>query len=793
MSTPPLPPSKDSLASGLVLKPVKTSPYRIQPQKQRESVLRRLMRLGGLSIILIGAGTLVSASLWTSALLILRPHPPRWLAEHLPGWSKGWGEMPVQTLADIETELSRQERYLGDLIDLSLASEDAQLRGLKLLPVFETRSPCNQDCEAIVELRLYGLHNRNEATDNLQLLHQLAIEGPTEEEVLDPISHGDIGTVGSTYQLPLESLKPLYEQGLPGGWFSLTGRWRTQGSPVLYGQLIYINPQTLRIYSLLNWKSPPGRLPVWFNFDDEGLPELMVNQSYGLEPSFSIYSVGNVNAMNATTRLQEVTLTPTVLPPSISSRNYQNALFLAQQALWSDAQRGMTSLKQQAADRWSTELERQLQLIMLHARFSQSQADRDWSQPSQKLLALLLDGQWQKALAAVNQEISYQRTVLPLLERDSSRIWQRITASLRVNANQKEAQLWGALLLMAKENEAAAVKWLTQNKNAALKKEFEAIAKTISTPDPQSSATVAATPAPKAVESDPSPVTEGGARTSPLTGLFGVAVPVASINPEAWQLPLKDAEQLPAQGQQWYLITLQAGHGRQQWRQQLPGPQGDSPQAITDFLQTLGLPTGSPVQLVNLVTGQLAQTVQVKGVQMRGETLTLLASGAPAQGPGALIAALPNQWGSPTTSPSQSLLALFRNHPEISDRLLPTLNDHLGFDSASLTATLQQQANGAPPLATVRWINFTDNTDPEILLTLTPELVSFLGIERPQQIPISLIVTAQGELLYSNLWSGASQMLIGWVQPAPGVSALVTTAGDRVNLLIWSPQDRRYQ
>jgi hypothetical protein len=800
MSTLP-PPSEDSLAAGLVMKPVKLSPTRLRPQppppprRQWRSFMRRGLRLAGITSLLMGAGTLVGLSLWTGAVLILRPHPPRWLATYLPEWSTGWSERSLQTLADIEAELQPQQRRSGTWVELSLASADKSLQTLALLPVLETRSPCQRNCEAIVELRLYQRH-RTHSQEQFQLLHQLPVKGPLEEEIVSPVANGDVGTMGSTYQLPLASLKPLYEEGLPGGWLTLTGRWRTQGSPVLYGQLLYINPQTWQIHPLLNWQSPPGRLPAWHNIDGEGLPELLVNQSYGLEPRFNLYRVENLTAINATAHLQEISLTPLSLPAKLSEKSYRDALFLAQQGLWSDAIARLTTLKTQAANQWSQELEGQFQLIQLHARFSQNQADRDWSQPSQKLLALLLDGQWKTALTTVTDDQNrYERAVLPLLERDAARIWPRLTAALQVNPQQKELKLWGALLLMAKEDQAAALKWLTQNQtqNTGLKAEFEAIAQQVSQPDPAKSKTVPVATTPSAPDAAPAATpTPSENRSSSVSSLFGFATPVADIAPEAWR-PTQNTNLRLAAGQQWYVITLQRAYGSQQWQTPITGPPQTSPAAIAAFLPTLGLDPNFTLQLVDPASGQIAPRVQIRAVQQQGQTLRLLASGPASSTSGALMAVLPGQWRSPAASASRPLLALLQEQPELGDRLLTTLNSHLGVDPETLKTTLAQQAGSPSLIAQVEQINLIGTPTPEQLLTFSPDLTTYLNLPVRSQVPISLILTEQGELLYSSLWAGATQSFVGWLEPPAGMPALVVTAGDRATLLTWSAQHRRFQ
>ncbi|MEM7650328.1 MAG: hypothetical protein AAF283_14195, partial [Cyanobacteria bacterium P01_A01_bin.70] len=194
---PPSPPSKDSLAAGWVFKPAKThQPTQLTPITPRVSGIARLVRLLGLTALLAGAGTVVGFSLWTSAVLIFRPNPPQWLTAYLPD-GRPWGDAPLQSLADIEAELSSQQS-LGDLVDLSQLSDAAELQGLQLLPIVETRSPCSRNCDQIVELRLYS----SPAADSLQLLDQLRVQGPSEAQVLDPIARGDTGTMGSTHRLP---------------------------------------------------------------------------------------------------------------------------------------------------------------------------------------------------------------------------------------------------------------------------------------------------------------------------------------------------------------------------------------------------------------------------------------------------------------------------------------------------------------------------------------------------------------------------------------------------------------
>ncbi|RZM78975.1 hypothetical protein [Leptolyngbya iicbica] len=782
------PPPKDALAAGLVVKPVKTSPV---SQRQARPVGlpwrqwgQQWGRLTGLTLLLAGAGTLIGLSVWTSVIVILRPQPPRWLAQHFPGLMDAWSEIPTQTTAEIEAELVAQQRSAGDWLALAQISDRPEFADLQLLPIWATRSPCSQDCEAIVELRLYRQAARRTAADQWQLLHQLPVQGPTEATLLQALALPEAGALGSTYQLPLTALKPLHDDALPGAWLTLTGRWQPQGSPILYGQMLYVNPQFQRLTSLLNWQSPPGRLPTWHNVDQQGAPELLVNQTYGLEPDFQLYRVGNLQAVGAHTRLEEITLKPLTLPTEASAIAYQNALFLAQRGLWSAAHARLTQLKTQLADDWSDDLEQQWQLVYLHSRFSTAQAERDWSQPSQKLLALLLDGQWQGALQPIQEKSSgFPKAVLPLLERDFSRIWPRLTASLQVEPNDQAARLWHALLLLTKEDEAAALKWLATDQNSPLRQEFAAIAQTVTNPEPAPTIiwpTATDEPAESAI-----------APTTPalFDGLIGEATPVANPNFQDWQRPTNGAALTLSPGQQWFTITLESGHQQQQW-QPIAFSARLADQPPSQLWQTLGLGASATLRGVD-VAGKNPQTLEVIGVRWRGQQPTLLARGGATDRP--LFVTTPGQWQSIDTVNPTGLAGWLESQSATSDRLFATLQNHLGFAPDSLATTLQQQANAVPPWATVRPVNLIGGNSSTLILTLSPELLASQGLAAAGQQPTELIMTAQGELLYSSLWSGSGARLAGWIQPASQQPVLVINEGDRPQFLFWSPQNRRFQ
>lgn len=743
--------------------------------------LSRLLQLTGITGGLLGAGIMVGVCVWTSAVIIVRPHPPPWLTRVFPGVFQPWGDRPVRSWDAIQAELQAQGYQAGPLINLAHSGTDKQLDTLRLLPVLTTRAACSQNCEAIAELRLYGVSHPSQDGMQLQLLHQLTVQGPPERQVIGLVERLNGGAVSSSQPLPLVDIKPLYEERLPGGWLTLTGRWHQQGSPILYGQMLHVDVQSLQITSLLNWSSPPGRLPTWHNVDSTNLPELVVNQSLGLEPQFNLYTIANA----PTTRLNEVSLSQVSIFPQSHQSSYRDALFLAHHGLWSEAHQRLVQLKAQLAEQWPLRAEQQLQLVAIHARISRSQAERDWSRPGQKLLAFLLDGQWEAALTALDQpQTPLKAATLPTLEQNSVRLWQRLTASLQLNPNQTAARIWGALLLLAKEDQASALQWLTQTQHAALKSEFVAIAASIQAAASTSLAT-GLTPA--------SPPTATASQQHTTEGLFGTAQGPVTPTLQAWSQPAGASDLTLPAGDQWYEIALSASHTDQRWQPRFPTPTESNPAAIAALWQSLGLQARATLDLIAAPSGETVHTVEVKAIRWQANAPTLLASGPPSPGAGPWIVATPGQWQPPTQVTARSLASVAKEEPGLGDRLLTTLSRYLGETTTTALSAALKTGQGGGGFATVRRVDFTEPNAADILLTLDPRAAGDTGLSLPSQTKHHLITNVQGELLYSDAQDGQSQTLIGWLKSTTGAMALVTQQGTAFRLQTWSPQQQQFQ
>jgi hypothetical protein len=690
----------------------------------------------------VGLGA-AGGALWLGLVLLLRPQLPPWLVRYLPHTAATWNQAEPQTQAAIHAELAAQGREPGDWIDLTTWGEDPHLQGLWLLPVWEVRSPCTQACRHLVTLRLYGYHRSTPEGDEFQAIDTLSIQAPAAATVLSPLARAGVEVPTSLDGLALRDLRPLDQPDLPGVWLTLSGSWRQGAQPVLYGQVVYIDPRLLGLRSLLTWSSPNRQWPTWVDLDQQGFPELVVNQSVGLEPDLQAYTLaGGGNSIFAQ-RLVAVDLLKGVLTGP-EQANYEMALYLAQNGLWSLAQERLVAIKGRLGEQWPPQAEQQLQLIARHGQITQAQADGNWSQPSQKILALLIDGRWQAALDQLQDPSESLKTaLLPLLARDTSgRLWQRVNAALRADRRQNAARLWGALLLLAKEDRAAADRWLAQAPNGdQLQTQLGAIA-------------TALTPSQTVV------VTERPAAATPSTAAarprlwVGAAIPISGITPAAWT-PLEAQTLTLPQGQRWYQLQLQ-----HQWRDQwqpatLPG---DTPNQWSTLLN------GASWQVINPTTGTpLALTVQA--VQNQGGAVTLLAYGDNGgdTGPGLAIA-------------GGRFHPLDRLGAEI---LAPTPTGDADPWRATLirlwtspAATLTDPAP-LPPTVTVRRQDLTGDGAADIIVT------------SPDQGTV--ILTTSGTVLYQG---GRDRPLLGWVTGSS--EPLLVTAGSPYGWLRWSETAQQF-
>ena len=243
-----------------------------------------------------------------------------------------------------------------------------------------------------------------------RLLDQISVQGP-EEADLTRLSHHPKLVSGSNRPLPLTRIERYEPAPKPGVWLRLTGL-RTEGSATAaYGQILYFDPTEARLSLMVTWLSPTGVLPAWQQVTGEGLPELVVDESIGLEPAFSVYQLQP--AANDAQQIRRIS----VAKPAFSHPLYARGLALAQGGLWSPALRLLQQVKQQSS-RWSPQAQAQLDYIQLHAWQTQAQAQQTTANPVQKISAYLINGSWNPALTVFQDQNTNRAEVKSMLQAD---------------------------------------------------------------------------------------------------------------------------------------------------------------------------------------------------------------------------------------------------------------------------------------------------------------------------------------------------------------------------------------
>jgi hypothetical protein len=402
---------------------------------------------------------------WLSLQLIVKPQSLQPQMAWLPGWqTPETTPEATQTLTAIRAELQRQGWRSGELLNLGKNQSilDAKSSVSEwLMPVLDTRSNCFSDCDRLVELRIYqqvpDRPQTPEAKDQYVLVTQLPLTGLEESFAIAPLVDATSNHQGSSRALPFTQLQ-RFEGTVPtpGFWFNVSGN-RTRGDEAIaYGQIVYYHPNTHHLSLKLSWTSPAAELPIWKNVTGNSLPELVINQTVGMEPQFEIYQVKPQRFVYSPVQLEAISLSTAHMDES----HYQSALWLARNRLWSTSLAWLKALQARSPKLWTEPVQAQMALIQWHAQSTQTQAESSWASPSQQILANLLDGRWERATTIFTRSLEASQETVGLLKADQGRLENRVKAALRVSPGKFEVKAWGALLIGAKETPQHAISWL---------------------------------------------------------------------------------------------------------------------------------------------------------------------------------------------------------------------------------------------------------------------------------------------------------------------------------------------
>ncbi|MBE9144169.1 hypothetical protein [Planktothrix mougeotii] len=509
-------PGKPQAPSGLQRRQIRRSQQAVlaSGKKSSPNALKPLVKRGGQPLwilwkkwiadgvaftLLLGGSTLIGGCAWFSYQLIVNPDVGIWLNQFLPAWT----QIPlqrrdsIQTLEEISQTLKKEGLIAGKSFALpqlnspnSLAQNQAALLPLPsafvasktwvqespdlLIPVLKTRKssvthPCEGVCQEIVQLRLYQAvqmpYQRPGTTSYYRLTQQLDTQGPAESFVIASLIGTESNQQGSNKPLPLTRLTP-FKGKIPqmGLWFNLNSE-RVMGDKIVpYGQIIHYNPNHHHLSMMLEWKSAAGQQPIWQEVTGGKDPELLIEQTIGLEPQFSIYQVQPFKFIPNPIQLTAISLDEVFL----DNYNYRQALRLARSGLWSPALDLIKPLKKnivsgnQSTLKWSSAVQGQLDLIEFHAKITKAQAIAAWASPSQQVLASLIDGRWSEALEVLKNNPGNQQEIANLLRSNGGRIKNRLNAALLEKPDQLDLKTWGTLMIAAEEGRNEAITWLDE-------------------------------------------------------------------------------------------------------------------------------------------------------------------------------------------------------------------------------------------------------------------------------------------------------------------------------------------
>lgn len=768
----------------------------VQPSRSQQLVWRLGLFLG-----LSATATLAGFVIWSGARLIIDPYSPNWLTTVFPSLGDP-DQTPLKTLAEIKADLP-PTLQAGEPVRWKAGTANSKEADL-ILPIFKEQLSCRGGaraltptggCSTIVELQIYRPQGASNHRTRFKLINQITVRGPKESFVTAPLIGTAAEVAGSDHAAALTTVR-LLEQPLDSEqpWISLEGTRKAGTTRVRYGQLVHYAPRSGQLSPLLAWTSSAGKAPFFQPLDDLGPDELIIDQTVGLEPRLQAYQV----VANRPPQLKEISLRRTVFKQPPPTSLYDKALQLANSGVWSHALQMMKSAKETLGKDWPAEAEAQLKLIGAHAQLTQAQADRTWSSQRQQLLADLIDGRWETALQQAETAPTTYGELLSLLKTNFSRLWPRINAHLKAHPQDEAAQMWGALLLTARQTPAAGKDWLdkqSQPKAAlerwqALTESVEALTQFAQFPDAHTAIPISAP-----ISASTAGAAPGTARYQQLFGNLSLVSSPRATPEQGWLFPDATVPRIAA-GQTWYHIHIEGLYGDLGW---LPISAADlsthstAAGSASSLWSRLGLTAQRQLQVMSPSQSSLSP-LTVQGVRPQGQSLTLLASGPAGLPADALVitqAAL--QWLPLATS--KPLASVLQTSPEMLeglDQLAALLNiPPIPFSEQPAPSTdvsagvpetnpaLAQQLLANYPQLQVAQLDITGDGASEWVLTLPPPNAS-------ASPPQTVIFEPTGSLVYSDL-NQAQRLSAVVVSDAPMPSALLVDQGGTYRLQLLNP------
>jgi hypothetical protein len=455
-------------------------PLKQRIQKAFTRALAHLLPLAGLLTV----GALIISGGILSAKFILEPKSIVWINDYLP---EGL-QVPVpewdrpQTLADIQKNLTRNDRQVGEIIELN--NRD------RLVPILQNGYNCISKCAHIAELRIYRPAKGNgpkRDQPHFRLIAQLAVGPVPDWTIATSLAQSENGSSDTSGEpLPLETYESLDSpEASTGTWFNLTGKRQQSEYSLTYGQLFHYDPKNSQLTALTQWSSPNPDHPIaWKQLTGSPTPELLIDHSIGLEPHFQAYQV----SLKGTPSLTPIALTPS----GSKDPDAPSALNLAKVGLWSIAADRLKQIKSSGGN-WGTTAQAQLDLIQYHAKLTQDQAKQTWANSHQNVLVKLMDGQWQAALNLLEKDPLLPADLRESFTTETARLWKRLSVAIEDDPTNPSLQAWTAMVMLDRDGLTKTQTWLAkQGSSSTRNRALAMLAPSLIPPKPK--------PTPKAEE-----------------------------------------------------------------------------------------------------------------------------------------------------------------------------------------------------------------------------------------------------------------------------------------------------
>lgn len=415
--------------------------------------------------LLFASSSLMGVAAWLSVKLISDPNAMVSFNQILPQWTRLYisGNKSLKTLEEIKSNIKEEGLSPGTTFPLPNTTTNSSSDILvPVMKQIQSRASliCETPCQKVLELRVYqsvlSINQREGSKPYFRLVNTLALQGLAESFVI-------ASTISQSPNqlLPITTVRQF--QGkvpMTGAWFTVSGQRVQNNQAIPYGQIINYNPTKNYLSSILEWKSAAGQAPIWQEMTGGEDPELVVEQTVGLDPDFDIYWIQTRKFILNPIKLEKISLDET----PIGNKSYKDALRLARNGLWSPAFALIEPLRKNLIDKskWSKKAQAQFDLIKFHANITETQAIASWASPSQKVLASLIDGRWQESLNVFENNLSSTYDIAKLLQNDTGRLRKRVNATIRINREEIYAIAWGTLIVASQKGRRRAMLWLNR-------------------------------------------------------------------------------------------------------------------------------------------------------------------------------------------------------------------------------------------------------------------------------------------------------------------------------------------